>query len=54
MPPSTVISWPVTYEASREARKATTAATSSGSPRRFMSVSAASWRMHSAISACGR
>ena len=33
-PPFTWMSWPVTYEASREARNATTAATSSGSPMR--------------------
>src|SRR5246127_875184 len=35
-PPSTLISTPVTYDASAEARNATTPATSSGSPNRFI------------------
>src|SRR3954452_11677391 len=34
LPPSTTIDWPVTYEAAGEARKAISAATSSGVPGR--------------------
>src|SRR5436853_6889838 len=36
IPPSTLISTPVTYDASWEARNATTPATSSGCPKRFI------------------
>ena len=42
MPPSTLISSPVMYEASDDARKATTLATSSGFPIRFMGTASTS------------
>lgn len=41
-PPSTAIAWPVTNDASSLARKATTAATSSGCPTRLIGANRAS------------
>ena len=49
-PPSTVIDWPVMKSASREARNATSPATSAGSPRRLIACRSMSIRSSASVS----
>src|SRR5262245_12185488 len=52
-PPSTLISTPVMYEASWDARNATVAATSSGCPKRFIDTFVRSFFSNSSTASCG-
>src|SRR5947207_9859437 len=54
IPPSTLISTPVTYDASWEARNATTLATSSGCPKRFIGTFDTTSFANSSMASCGR
>src|ERR671918_2640774 len=53
-PPSTLISTPVMYEASSDARNATVAATSSGCPKRFIGTFSRICFANSSTASCDR